>query len=59
MRSRRKQAVIDEGPLAAVRFNAAMNRVIQVSKEELEQREAAHQEARKDRPRRGPKPQSK
>ncbi len=59
MRSRRKQAVVDEGPLAAVRFDSAMNRMLRVSKDELAKREAAYQEASRAKIRRGPKPTEK
>ncbi len=48
-----------EGPEAARRFEHTMSRVLSVSKDELERRETAYQEASKDKPRRGPKPSHK
>jgi hypothetical protein len=53
---RKRVPVFYEGPEAALRFGHAMGRVLSVSKEELERREAEHQESRKGQPRRGPKP---
>jgi hypothetical protein len=56
MTARRDRKDYVEGPEAAWRFNYAIGRVLSVSKEELERREAEYQEARKGKPRRGPKP---
>jgi len=56
MGQRKRPTQIEEGPDAAARFKDAMGRLLQVSKDELARREAAHREARKDKPRRGPKP---
>lgn len=59
MRSRKRGIVVDEGPASAERFEHAIGTVLRVSKEELERREAAYELARKDKPRRGPKPTEK
>jgi len=59
MKSRKRGIVTGEGTAAARRFDATMDQLLRVSKAELEKREAAYQEARKDKPRRGPKPASK
>lgn len=56
MKDRHRYAEFDEGPDAARRAEDALYRILQVSKEELERREAAVTEARKGRPKRGPKP---
>lgn len=44
-----------EGPDAARRFEGTMDRLLQVSKEELARREADYQEARKTKPRSQPR----
>ena len=49
MASRPRRTVIQEGPDAARRFEDTMNRVLQVSKEELTRREAEYQESRRDK----------
>jgi hypothetical protein len=59
MASRPKRIEYYEGPEAAGRFDHAISRVLSVSKDELERREAEYQESRKGRPRRGPKPTKK
>jgi hypothetical protein len=56
MAPRQKPTIVHEGPEAARRFERTMDRLLSVSKEELAKREAAHQEAQQDKPRRGPKP---
>jgi hypothetical protein len=58
MAPRKRRAEITEGSDAAWRFEHAMGQILRVSKEELERREAAYQESRKAKPRRGPKPKS-
>ena len=56
MDSRRKPPQFDEGENAARRFEGVVGRVVRVSKEELERREAAYRDSTKDAPKRGPKP---
>lgn len=56
MASRLKRTVIQEGPDAARRFEDTMSRILRVSKEELDRREAEYREAQEGKPRRGPKP---
>ena len=56
MESRKRTAIIQEGPDAARRFEDAVTRVLRVSKEELDRREADYQESSRAKPRRGPKP---
>jgi hypothetical protein len=55
MKTRRKSPQFHEGPEAAVHFDAAISRILTVSKPELERREAEYQDSMKDKPRRGPK----
>jgi hypothetical protein len=59
MASRPKRAEYIEGPEAAWRAEHALSKILQVSKEELAKREAAHEEANRDKPRRGPRPTKK
>jgi hypothetical protein len=59
MKSRKRVTEIQEGPDAATRFEHSLDRVLRVSKTELERRETAYRETRKDKPRRGPKPPAK
>lgn len=56
MPRKRPAPQIGEGPEAAWRADHAMTRVLRVSKDELQRREAAYQEQRKNKPRPGPKP---
>jgi hypothetical protein len=56
MASRQKRVEHFEGPEAASRFDAAWGVSRAGSKEELDRREGAYQESRRDKPRRGPKP---
>lgn len=58
-RTKGAELTYGSGPDAARRFEDGLNRILQVSKKELERREAAHQESVKDAPRRGPKPSKK
>ena len=53
-----KQAETIEGPEAATRFTSGMKRILSVSKEEMQRREAAYQAANALRPKRGPKPKA-
>lgn len=47
-----------EGPEAAWRMEFAMDRILSVSKKEVQRREAVAAEARSHKPKRGPKPKS-
>lgn len=52
---RRKRAVVaEEGPEAARRFESTIERLLRVSKEELDRREAEYQESRPTKKRRTP-----
>jgi hypothetical protein len=53
MASRKRTAVVEEGTEAARRFDDTMSRVLKVSKEELQKREANYQKAREDKPKPG------
>lgn len=54
-----KQDQHHEGSEAAWRFEHALGKILSVSKEELEKREAEHAKANSRKARRGPKPRTK
>jgi hypothetical protein len=59
MKSRRKEAEYHEGPEAATQFRRVLSGLLSVSRDELRQREAAHEELKRDKPRRGPQPKQR